>query len=155
RFLVTSEDVARTRVWEIASGKELWHAPECGQATFSPNGQTVVNGGFDNRLTFRDASSGKVRRTLEENEIIDGIAYSPDGSILATGHHSGNIYLRDPVTGQKRQTLRGHHDVAWMVSFSPSGKWLASGGDETIRVWEVATGKELLCLKGHEGRAYQ
>jgi hypothetical protein len=142
-------------MWEIANGNELWHAPERGQAAFSPDGRTLVSGGFDQRLTFRDALSGKVRRTLEENEIIDGLAYSPDGGILATSHHGGNIYLRDPITAEKHKTLQGHHDVAWMVSFSPSGKWLASGGDETIRVWEVATGKELLCLKGHEGRAYQ
>jgi len=154
RFLVTSED-AGTRMWEIAMGKDLWVAPECGQAAFTPDGRTLVNGGFNHRLTFRDVSSGKVRQTLEENEIFDGLAFSPDGSILATSHHNGNIYLRDPITGEKRKTLQGHRDVTWMVSFSPSGKWLASGGDETIRVWEVATGKELLCLKGHEGRAYQ
>jgi WD40 repeat protein len=36
------------------------------------------------------------------------------------------------------------------VAFSPDGKTLASGSaDHTIKLWEVATGKEQATLKGH------
>jgi WD40 repeat protein len=50
-------------------------------------------------------------------------------------------------------TLNGHTGWVWSVAFSPDSKTLASGSwDETIKLWEVATGKEQATLKGHVGR---
>ena len=38
------------------------------------------------------------------------------------------------------------------MSFSPDGKRLASAsGDQTLKLWDAATGQELLTLKGHTG----
>ena len=43
-----------------------------------------------------------------------------------------------------------HRNIIRTVVFSPDGKVIASGGeDRTIKLWEVATGRELRTLSGH------
>ncbi|HRK95360.1 MAG TPA: hypothetical protein PK694_03475, partial [Rhodospirillales bacterium] len=45
-----------------------------------------------------------------------------------------------------------HEGGVGSVAFSPDGRALATGSsDETARLWEVATGKEVAVLRGHEG----
>jgi WD40 repeat protein len=42
--------------------------------------------------------------------------------------------------------------VVSAVAFSPDGRFVATASDdETARVWETATGKEVYTLSGHEG----
>jgi WD40 repeat protein len=48
------------------------------------------------------------------------------------------------------KTFSGHDRDVFAVAFSADGNRLASGSvDQTVRVWDVKTGKLLLTLKGH------
>ena len=54
-------------------------------------------------------------------------------------------------------TLGGHANKKCVsaVSFSPDGKLLASGGgDNTVKLWDVATGKEIKTLSGHTNEVW-
>ncbi len=53
----------------------------------------------------------------------------------------------EPQTGK---ILKGHTATVWAVAVTSDGRLAVSGsGDDTVRVWEVATGKCLAVLEGH------
>ncbi|WP_264478082.1 nSTAND1 domain-containing NTPase [Planktothrix agardhii] len=52
-------------------------------------------------------------------------------------------------------TLGGHAKPVYAVSFSPDGKRLATGSwDNTVKLWDANTGKEIQTLRGHTDRVY-
>ena len=58
------------------------------------------------------------------------------------------------ISPQHIATLEGHASVR-SVSFSPDGKMLASGAeDNTVKLWDVETGKNTATLEGHTSWIY-
>ncbi|HYT78086.1 MAG TPA: WD40 repeat domain-containing protein, partial [Actinomycetota bacterium] len=55
------------------------------------------------------------------------VAVSPDGRLVATTHNDGTVRMWDAATGEELHVLRGHRGPVAHATFSPDGRWLATG----------------------------
>lgn len=77
------------------------------------------------------------------------IAFSPNNKTFAWGSENGTVAICNIET-KSMQSLKGHTDFVKCVVFSPDGKLLAScSDDQTVRLWDVRTGKSLKVFQGH------
>jgi WD40 repeat protein len=78
------------------------------------------------------------------------VAFGPEGKLLATASYDGTVQVWDSSTGRVVQTLgKAGGMVQQAVAFSPDGKQLAAATGDAVRVRDLATGKEVLTLRGH------
>jgi WD40 repeat protein len=72
--------------------------------------------------------------------------YSKDNTVLPEAEDA----LHRAIQASRIElTLRGHTDVVWSAVYSPDGTKIATASsDGTARIWDAATGKELLSVKG-------
>jgi len=90
---------------------------------------------------------------LSEQMPIASVAISRDQQWVALGRLSGRIDLCHLRTGVRSTPYLGHRDRVDALAFSPDGKTLASGSrDGTVRLWNNATGLELMILEDRHGR---
>lgn len=88
--------------------------------------------------------------------FVVSVAWSPDGSHFLSGG-GYDVQQWDTTTGNNSWNGHGHSDSGSVtaVAYSPDGSRIVSGNfDETLRIWDAATGKSLLELVGSNHGPY-
>jgi Tol biopolymer transport system component len=96
-------------------------------------------------------SKNIIKRFSDNSKDIWGLAISHDGKTLASAHRTEKVVkLWDLSTGQLLKTLEGHLDELRSVSFSPDGKYIATGSaDKTVKLWSMKDKKLVHTFSEH------
>ena len=84
---------------------------------------------------------------------LTSCTFSADGTLLVTGYgnrRSVELWNWSPLV--RRGELLGHGEPITATAFSPESRTLASGDAAgVVKLWDIATGEELLTLEPHAG----
>ena len=123
--------------------------------TFNPDGRILVAGRFDGMIIFWDWTTKKPLMHFRLEKALRMTTYSPNGRLMASTYDSGDILLSNIATGKIVYRLTTHYSSNLQpsmstVAFSKDGKILAAGNDNTVVLWNTATGKRIgQPLTGH------
>ena len=156
------------KLWDMATGRELrtfsGHNSYVQSVAFSPDGKLVLSGSWDKTLKLWDVATGRELRTFSGHiGPVSSVAFSPDGNLALSGGEK-TLELWDMAAGRELRTFSSHTDGVLSVALSPDGKLALSGSrallpsigavDNTLKLWDVATGRELRTFSGHTANVW-
>lgn len=159
QLLSASRD-ATVRLWDVASGKEVrrfqGHAKHVRSVAVSKDGRLVLSGGEDRTVRLWELATGRELKRISQGWPVFDVAISPDSALaLSADPVEGTARLWDLKSGELVRRF-DHQSRVSAVTFSPDGRLALCGGgpeygdgDDSVRVWEVATGREMSRFTGH------
>ena len=118
-----------------------------------PNTQTVAWSTGHKKLTIWNISKPD-QTHIPLTHTSTSIGFHPDGTTLAAAIEWG-FGAFDIVKRQQRYLITGHKGRVTSIAYSPDGKTIATGSwDQTVRLWDAASGKEIACYDFGIGRIY-
>jgi WD40 repeat protein/serine/threonine protein kinase len=145
------------KVWDAETGTLLFAVEKTSLedvACFAPDGKRIVV--FSSGIRILDATSGTELARSEGSDVwVQNwklrqavlSPFSPDGKKLLAYGKEG-LGLLDVQTGKQLVAFRGHSGAVMSALFSTDGRFVVTASDDqTARVWDAATGKEVHLLR--------
>jgi WD40 repeat protein len=139
RRFATADSDGGVRLWDAQSRATIrtWNLKALvSHLAFSPDGAHLA--AAQRAAVTVLPTDGSASRRFDGGRWV---VFHPDGSRLAIAEDDSTAIYEWP-TGRRLHTLTGHSKPVWACAFSPNGQQLATtGGDSTVRIWDVRTGK--------------
>lgn len=131
------------------------------RVSMSPSGKYAAFAVNHDGITLFSFDLGKILATLATSDWgMDGLAFTPDDRFLLCG----NVHVFELATGKISGTFDQHNRPVGSLAVSPKGRIVASTDGQKsrpsilkdphrVRFWDIATGRELATLSGHDANA--
>ncbi len=118
---------------------------------FAPNGTTLATASADTTIKLWDLRAFSpamqpITTYTDHADSVDRVAIAANGAVVS-GSVDGTVRV---FQAQRNLTLTAHQGEVNTIALSTDGRLIASGGrDNTIRLWQTATGRSLGVITGH------
>jgi WD40 repeat protein len=164
--LYSASDDRTVRIWDVNNGTQLksmtGHTAYINAFSISKDAKRGLTCSDDNKAVIWDLENGKeITRFNGHTSKVWGGALSPDGKTAITSSYDGTVRVWDATSAKELRRLDAK-GMVWCIVFAPDGKRALTGnggianfgqvnpgGDNNIRLWDVASGKEIRSLGGH------
>jgi WD40 repeat protein/class 3 adenylate cyclase len=156
--LATAGDDGFLKVWDPETGELIFEEQGPGGVvglSFAADG-ALVSAAWPEEETVRilEAATGDVVQELSvPDTFVLSTGLSPHGTRVVVGDAFLDVAeVFDVETGDLVVRLPRHSFPIDAVAWSPDGRWIATGGnDSSVRVWEANSGQLMERLTGHTG----
>jgi eukaryotic-like serine/threonine-protein kinase len=118
----------------------------------------LVKEGAPDPISIWETATGRHLASFPgRSELLENLLFTPDGrSLLISSTASVRRWRLAPVESDTDRQPAGHKDEAWSLAFSPDGRTVATGSDDsevdpTIKLWDTATGQVKAAWSGGKG----
>jgi WD40 repeat protein len=150
------------------------HSDSVNGVALSADGRRAVSTSWDHTLKVWDVDTGREIPTFAgHSDIVHKVALSADGRYAVSASSDNMLKILDFHSGREVRTLSGHINIVTsrsiqvnrrgrevrtfmspVVALSADGRRAAASDDQTLKVWDVDSGREVCILTGHTGSVY-
>lgn len=137
--------------------KSLEHPSTVTGIAFDPKGKRIAASHYNGASLWFVGSKTDNPRRLEWKGSHTGVVFSPDGDCVVTSMQENSLHGWRLSDGQHMR-MSGYPTKTEALSFTRTGKWLASSGAESVVLWpfhgggpmgkaptELASGDNVIC----------
>lgn len=161
KYIISGSSDRTVRVWEVNSRREisrLSHEDYITDTAFSSDGKYIVSGSSDGTARVWETFTGKELSRMDHDRVVSSVAFSPDAKYVASISLDDTLRVWESATGKETARMYYYEGNVHYFAFSPDGKyvilgsWNKKGWDETVHVWQIDTGQEVISLTLHQNK---
>jgi hypothetical protein len=154
-LLMTGDASGRCILWRLDAVAGEWtlhkrltnHSAVITAAAFTPSGGRLLTASGDRSVAQWDVATGQelIPLVLRHDAWVTSLAITPDGRLAVTASEDGKVRVWDIAQARVLHTLLDSAEVVASVAVTPDSQMAitASPSERTVRLWNLATGKEI------------